>query len=114
MISTPEVLSVVIPAFNEKNTLARVVEKVHRLECLLEIVIVDDCSTDGTHQEAERLAGILPKVRVLHHSRNQGKTAALKTGIAATKGDVIIIQDADLEYDPEDIPIVIQPIVEGR
>jgi glycosyltransferase involved in cell wall biosynthesis len=112
--SPEEVLSVVVPAFNERKTLAAVVEALNRVPRLLEIVVVDDCSTDGTQEEAVRLAGIFPRVRVLRHARNQGKTGALCTGIAATSGDIVIIQDADLEYDPEEIPAVIQPILDGH
>ena len=108
-----EALSVVVPAYNEAATLATVVEKLMALPALLEVVIVDDCSTDGTSEEAQRLAERYPKVRVTRHAHNQGKTAALKTGIALTRGDIVIIQDADLEYDPKEIPEVIQPILDG-
>ena len=85
-----------------------------RLVNLREIIIVDDCSTDGTQAEAQRLAAQFPKVRVFRHVRNQGKTAALKTGIAETTGDIVIVQDADLEYNPDEIPDVIGPILDGR
>src|SRR5579871_2673789 len=111
---TPEVLSVIVPVFNERKTLGTVIEALHRVPGLLEIVVVDDCSTDGTQEEAQRLAAIYPRMRVLRHVRNQGKTGALRTGIAETHGDILIIQDADLEYSPEEIPVVIQPILEGR
>jgi glycosyltransferase involved in cell wall biosynthesis len=74
---------------------------------------VDDCSTDGTSEEAQRLAAAHPEVRTVRHALNQGKTAALKTGIPLTRGDIVIIQDADLEYDPDEIPAVIGPIVSG-
>jgi glycosyltransferase involved in cell wall biosynthesis len=109
-----EILSIVVPAFNERRTLAAVVEALCKLPALSEVVIVDDCSTDGTQEEAERLATLYPRVRVLRHTRNQGKTGALRTGIAETHGEIVIIQDADLEYNPEDIPSIIQPIIEGR
>src|SRR5882724_2985728 len=89
-------LSVVVPAFNEEGTLARVVEKLIAVPYLLEIVIVDDCSTDRTPVVAKQLAEKYSQVQVLTHPRNAGKTAALNTGFAATKGEVVIVQDADL------------------
>jgi glycosyltransferase involved in cell wall biosynthesis len=107
-------LSVVIPAYNEQNTLRRVVEKLLLLPCLYEVVIVDDCSADRTAQIADELAGRHARVAVIHHARNQGKTQALKTGFQRTTGSIVIVQDADLEYDPEDIPALIQPILDGH
>ena len=107
-------LSVVIPAYNEEATLASVVEKVLRVPNLLEVVIVDDCSEDGTEEVARRLAEGHPRVRVARHKKNSGKTEALKTGFAMTAGDIVIVQDADLEYDPAEIPIVIKPILDGH
>ena len=107
-------LSVVIPAYNEESTLAEVVRKVLRLEHLLEVVVVDDCSSDRTGAIARALAAEDARVRVVRHERNQGKTEALKTGFAQTTGEIVIVQDADLEYDPVEIPEVIRPILEGR
>jgi len=107
-------LSVVIPVYNEASTLATVVERVLGLEYDLEIVIVDDCSTDRTAEVAEELALAYPCVQFTRHDRNLGKTAALRTGFALTRGDVVIVQDADLEYDPAEIPVVIQPIIDGH
>ena len=107
-------LSVVIPAYNEESTLARVVKKVLTLPALLEIVIVDDCSTDRTLDIAQQLTNIHPRVRLVKHSKNSGKTEALKTGFALTKGDIVIVQDADLEYDPAEIPAIIQPILKRQ
>jgi glycosyltransferase involved in cell wall biosynthesis len=107
-------LSVVIPAYNEEATLAEVVRKVLRLEHLLEIVVVDDCSSDRTGAIARALAAEDARVRVARHERNQGKTEALKTGFAQTTGEVVIVQDADLEYDPSEIPEVIRPILRGQ
>src|SRR5688572_12393377 len=107
-------LSVVVPAFNEEGTLRHVVEKLLRLPGLLEVIVVDDCSTDSTHEVALRLAASDARVRVARHERNQGKTAALKTGFAETRGEVVIVQDADLEYDPAEIPLVILPILNER
>ena len=110
----PACLSVVVPVFNEAATLEEVVEKLLNVPCLLEIIIVDDSSTDGTAEVARRLAELYPQVRSVHHQRNSGKTAALKTGFAMTTGQVVIVQDADLEYDPADIFGVIRPILEGH
>jgi glycosyltransferase involved in cell wall biosynthesis len=107
-------LSVVIPAYNEEATLADVVRKVLRLEHLLEVVVVDDCSNDRTGAVARALAIEDARVRVERHERNRGKTEALKTGFAKTKGEIVIVQDADLEYDPAEIPEVIRPILQGR
>ena len=107
-------LSVVIPAYNEQATLNHVVRKVLKLECVQEVVIVNDCSSDRTPQIADDLAASDPRVRVFHHARNQGKTEALKTGFARTSGSIVIVQDADLEYDPEEIPELIQPILNGH
>lgn len=107
-------LSVVVPVYNEQATLAEVVHKLLDVPCLLEIIIVDDCSTDGTEQVARELAETNERVRVVRQGRNAGKTAALKTGFALTKGAIVIVQDADLEYDPADIYGVIRPILEGH
>jgi glycosyltransferase involved in cell wall biosynthesis len=107
-------LSVVVPVYNEKQTLSEVVSKLVAVPHLLEIIIVDDCSTDGTSELARQLAERHPQVRVVRHERNSGKTEALKTGFALTTGDIVIVQDADLEYDPTEIPGVIQPILDGH
>ena len=109
----PTGLSVIVPAYNEAATLATVVQKLLTLPHLLEIIIVDDCSSDRTLQIAESLSEMNSNVRVTRHKKNSGKTEALKTGIAMTRGDVVIVQDADFEYDPAEIPAVIKPIVEG-
>ncbi len=111
---TESPLSVVIPAYNEENTLRRVVEKVLQLPCVLEVVIVDDCSSDRTPQLGDELAAKYPEVVCLHHLKNGGKTEALKTGFQRTTGSIVIVQDADLEYDPEEIPGLIQPIIDGH
>src|SRR5947209_12403458 len=108
------VLSVVIPAYNEEKTLRHVVEKVLRVPNLLEIVIVNDASSDRTPQVADSLAAEYPQVQVAHHARNAGKTEALKTGFQRTRGAIVIVQDADLEYDPEEIPSLLEPILQGH
>lgn len=109
-----QVLSVVIPAYNEKTTLVSVVREVLTLPFVLEVIVVDDCSSDGTGPLADNLAASDPRVKVAHHARNQGKTEALKTGFALTTGEIVIVQDADLEYDPREICEVIGPILEGN
>lgn len=106
-------LSVVIPAYNEEATLPGVVARVLEIPHLQEVVLVDDCSTDKTGAIAEELARRNPKVRAVRHAKNGGKTEALKTGFALTTGDIVIVQDADLEYDPAEIGEVIAPILEG-
>ena len=102
-----------VPAYNEEATLARVVEKLIDVPYLREIIIVDDCSSDRTLAIARGLAAKYPQVRALTQDRNRGKTDALRTGFAETRGDIVIVQDADLEYDPTEIKEVIQPIVDG-
>ena len=110
----PGCLSVVIPVYNEEGSLAEVVRKLLVLPHLLEIIIVDDCSTDRTFEVARSLSQADPRVRVTQQKKNSGKTAALRTGFALTQGDIVIVQDADLEYDPTEIPLVIKPILEGH
>ena len=110
----PACLSVVVPVFNEETTLMKVVEKLLLVPYLLEIIIVDDCSTDRTPEVARQLAESHAQVRMVRHARNMGKTGALRTGFALTLGEILIVQDADLEYDPAEIFDVIQPILEGH
>lgn len=110
----PGCLSVVIPVYNEEGSLAEVVRKLLVLPHLLEIIIVDDCSTDRTFEVARSLSQVDPRVRVTQQKKNSGKTAALRAGFALTQGDIVIVQDADLEYDPTEIPLVIKPILEGH
>src|SRR5208283_1612586 len=107
-------LSVVIPAYNEQGTLRDIVEKVLRLPLALEVIVVDDCSEDGTPSLLADLSGVYPNLHSIRHEQNYGKTAAVKTGIAATSGDIVIVQDADMEYDPAEIPDVIGPILQDK
>ena len=96
-------LSVIIPVYNELDTIMQVIERVQAVDIDKEIIIVNDCSTDGTREKLESLpAG--GDLRVIHHDVNQGKGAAIRTGQKAMSGDVVIIQDADLEYSPAEYP----------
>lgn len=106
-------LSVVVPAYNEEDTLVSILNKLLTVPDLLEIIIVDDCSKDATPDIARRFAEQFEQIHYVRHDVNKGKTAALCTGFAMTKGDIVIVQDADLEYDPTEIPEVIRPIREG-
>ena len=105
-------LSVLIPVYNEEATLAEVVRRVAEVDLEMEIIVVDDCSTDGTPEVLSSLKqeGLV----VLTHDVNRGKGAAIRTALAAASGDAVIIQDADLEYDPADFPRLVAPFVEGR
>lgn len=104
-------LSVIIPSYNERDTIAEIVRRVRTVPLNLEIIVVDDGSDDGT---SEILAGIEGDgVRVLRHPENRGKGAALATGFAAAAGEVIVIQDADFEYDPAELPELMAPIEKG-
>ena len=103
-------LTVVVPAFNEADTIALVVERLQALPYELQIIVVDDCSDDGTAAVVE---GLGDAVELIRHERNQGKGAALRSGFARARGRIIVIQDADLEYDPVDIPELVAPIRSG-
>ena len=107
-------LSVVIPCYNERTTLEPLLQRVRGSDVGdLEIIVVDDCSTDGTRELLrERLEKQVE--RVIYHERNQGKGAALRTGFAAATGEIVLVQDADLEYDPQEYPRLLRPILDGR
>jgi len=107
-------LSIIIPVYNEVRTIEEILRRVQSVDVGLdkEIVVVDDGSTDGTRAILERLAS--PAVKILFHAKNQGKGAALHTGFAAATGDILLVQDADLEYDPREYPKLLEPILDGR
>ncbi|MBT8480199.1 MAG: glycosyltransferase family 2 protein [Myxococcales bacterium] len=106
-------LSVVMPVYNEEKTIEQIVERVQAVALDKELIVVDDCSTDETAQILDRLEEA-DNVRVFRHDRNRGKGAALRTGFTEARGEVVIIQDADLEYDPQEYPKLLEPILEGR
>jgi len=110
-------LSVVIPFYNERHTLAEILRRVHAVTLPgieKEIILVDDCSQDGSGDLAAELARELSGVVVLRHERNRGKGAALRTGFGRATGDWVLVQDADLEYDPEEYAILLKPILDGK
>jgi len=108
------VLAVIVPAYNEAKTIASVLERVLAQPSVREVIVVDDCSSDGTWELLQTLAASNPKIRVTRHSRNEGKGAALRTGISLATAPFLIIQDADMEYDPSEYPILLQPLLENR
>ncbi|RME06208.1 MAG: glycosyltransferase family 2 protein, partial [Deltaproteobacteria bacterium] len=111
-------LSVVVPVYNEIKTIETLIDRVRSEPHDKEIIIVDDRSTDGTRERLQELvaSGIYaePEIRVFYHEMNRGKGAALRTGFQHVRGDVVIIQDADLEYDPQEYGALLEPIFDGR
>jgi glycosyltransferase involved in cell wall biosynthesis len=114
--STPRssFLSVIVPVYNERNTVAEIVRRMRRVELPLdaEIVMVDDASWDGTSDILKALED--STVRIVSHPKNAGKGAAIRTGLAHVRGDLVLIQDADLEYDPDDWPRLLSPVLKGK
>lgn len=108
-------LSILIPVFNERHTVELLLKRVEAVPYDKEIILVDDASTDGTREILERLArDHRDQVRLFLHAQNRGKGAAIRTAVEHVTGDVAIIQDADLEYDPKDYPALLEPILEGH
>jgi glycosyltransferase involved in cell wall biosynthesis len=111
--SESPLISILIPAFDERETIEGVVRRVAELPLRLEIVAVDDGSRDGTGDILRELTAEISTLQVHLHDENRGKGAAMRTAIAASTGDVVVVQDADLEYDPRDVPRLIEPILSG-
>ncbi len=111
---TTPLLSVVIPVYNERDFVAELVSRVQAQDYRMEILLIDDGSTDGSREIIAGLAEQNQEVQVLLHDHNQGKGAALRTGFQAASGDIILIQDADLEYDPRDYGKLLEPLLDGR
>ena len=112
--TTKPCVSVVMPVYNEEATIAKIVGIVLQQSCIAELIIVDDCSKDGTWKQLEPLAAADSRIRLFRHDKNAGKGAALRTGIQRASAQIVIIQDADLEYDPGEYPHLIAPILIGK
>ncbi len=106
-------LSIVMPVYNERNTIEEILMRVESTDLVNEIVIVDDGSRDGTRDILQKIQAAHPKVQLILHEKNKGKGAAVRTGIKAASCDLVLIQDADLEYDPRDYPALLKPISDG-
>ncbi|MGE3818322.1 MAG: glycosyltransferase family 2 protein [Isosphaeraceae bacterium] len=107
-------LTVVIPVYKEVDTIQEIVRQVRAVPVRKQIILVDDFSTDGTRELLQKWKTTEPDLTILFHERNQGKGAALRTGFKHAEGQIVIVQDADLEYDPSEYPRLIQPIIEGK
>ena len=114
MNTEKRLLSVIMPAYNEASTISEVVEMVLRQPSVQELIIIDDCSKDGTWEVLQKLVNQHPQIKIYRHEVNQGKGAALRTGIAAATSPIVLIQDADLEYDPHEYEKLIHPILTNK
>ena len=103
-------LTVIVPAYNEAATVEVALRRIHEVPLRLEVIVVNDASTDGTKEILEQLVEKRLVDRVIHHEKNRGKGAAIRSGIAAATGDAVVVQDADLEYDPQDLPALLLPL----
>jgi glycosyltransferase involved in cell wall biosynthesis len=113
-MSQPARLSVLIPVYNEANTVAELVRRVRCVPLELEVIAIDDGSSDGSADALEELRRVGALDQVIRQPRNRGKGAAIRAGVAAATGDIIVVQDADLEYDPAELPRLIKPILQGK
>ncbi len=113
-LPTDYLLSVVMPVYNEKNTIRQIIDRVLSVNINKELVIVDDCSKDGTSEILKEEYANNPMVRLFHHEKNRGKGAAIQLGFREAKGNIVIIQDADLEYYPEEYSLLLKPIIDGK
>lgn len=114
MAPSAPLLSVIVPCYNERATVAELLRRVREVPLEKEIIVIDDVSTDGSRDVVAKLAGEWPEIRHLIQDVNQGKGAAIRRGIAEARGEIVLIQDADLEYDPSDYPRLVQPIIDGH
>jgi glycosyltransferase involved in cell wall biosynthesis len=114
MADPTPLLSVVVPCYNERATVAELLRRVREVPISKEIIVIDDRSTDGSRDVVAALAAQWPEIRHILQDVNQGKGAAIRRGIAEARGDIVLIQDADLEYDPEEYPKLVQPIIDGH
>ena len=105
-------VSIIVPCYNESATINEILTKIHKLKINKEIIVINDCSTDETLNILKKIKDI--DYKLIDHDKNYGKGAALRTGFYHAKGDIVLIQDADLEYNPEEIPKLIKPIIEGH
>jgi glycosyltransferase involved in cell wall biosynthesis len=111
-IASP-LLSVVMPVYNERATIDEIIQRVTRVPMRIELIVIEDCSTDGTREHLVELQRQY-NFTLLLQERNQGKGAALRRGFASVTGDIVVVQDADLEYSPEELPMLVELIAEGR
>jgi glycosyltransferase involved in cell wall biosynthesis len=106
-------ISVIVPAYNEVHTIAELVRRVQGVGIADEIIIVDDGSTDGSREEIQKLAEREGMIHAVYHLQNQGKGSAIRSGLQYVSGEIVLVQDADLEYDPRDYPALLRPLEEG-